>query len=99
MGKPPVTGNFASPTGFVNYDTVTEQVHKPAPPYLRDDTEAVQSKRNLRDQVGYRARREDHPPRERGKFRFVVKVTAASVVSLYGIGMVLNMIEKTSSLS
>lgn len=99
MGKPPVTGNFASPTGFVNYDTVAEQVHKPAPPYLGDDAKAVQSRHHLRDQVGYRARKEDHPPRERGKFRFLVKVTAASVVSLYGIGMVLNMIEKTSPLS
>jgi hypothetical protein len=30
----PVTGNFASPTGFVNYDSVAEDVvDKPVPPY------------------------------------------------------------------
>lgn len=32
MGKPPITGNFASPTGFVNYDTVGEPLDKPEPP-------------------------------------------------------------------
>lgn len=33
MGKP-VTGNFASPTGFVNYDTLPdEDSYKPAPPF------------------------------------------------------------------
>ncbi|KAM6519235.1 hypothetical protein FALCPG4_012882 [Fusarium falciforme] len=32
MGKP-ATGNFASPTGFVNYDTPFEHMDKPAPPY------------------------------------------------------------------
>ena len=32
MGKP-VTGNFASPTGFVNYDTLPEEPCKPAPPF------------------------------------------------------------------
>lgn len=33
MGKP-VTGNFASPTGFVNYDALAEaEGHKPSPPY------------------------------------------------------------------
>lgn len=33
MGKP-VTGNFASPTGFVNYDTMTEgDDSKPSPPF------------------------------------------------------------------
>ncbi|KAI6784855.1 uncharacterized protein J7T54_007949 [Emericellopsis cladophorae] len=33
MGQP-VTGNFASPTGFVNYDSISEEkVHKPAPPF------------------------------------------------------------------
>ena len=31
MGKPAV-GNFASPTGFVNYDSVSEPLTKPAPP-------------------------------------------------------------------
>lgn len=39
MGQP-VTGNFASPTGFVNYDSISEEkVHKPAPPFrsLADD--------------------------------------------------------------
>ena len=34
MGKAPVTGNFASPTGFVNYDPVAEgTAEKPAPPF------------------------------------------------------------------
>ncbi|CAM1503222.1 Fc.00g079980.m01.CDS01 [Cosmosporella sp. VM-42] len=32
MGKPAV-GNFASPTGFVNYDMLEESPYKPAPPY------------------------------------------------------------------
>ncbi|PNY23466.1 Uncharacterized protein TCAP_06589, partial [Tolypocladium capitatum] len=35
MGKP-VTGNFASPTGFVNYDALAEgEGHKPSPPYTK----------------------------------------------------------------
>jgi hypothetical protein len=33
MGKPPITGNFASPTGFVNYDNVAEPSDKPEPPF------------------------------------------------------------------
>lgn len=34
MGKPVVTGNFASPTGFVNYDEVSEDpASKPEPPF------------------------------------------------------------------
>ncbi|KAF7561926.1 hypothetical protein G7046_g2213 [Stylonectria norvegica] len=32
MGKP-VTGNFASPTGFVNYDTLDDFTPKPDPPF------------------------------------------------------------------
>ena len=34
MGKPPITGNFASPTGFVNYDSVADTNEpKPEPPF------------------------------------------------------------------
>lgn len=33
MGKPPITGNFASPTGFVNYDSLEEPNPKPEPPF------------------------------------------------------------------
>ncbi|KAL7800270.1 hypothetical protein V8C37DRAFT_11843 [Trichoderma ceciliae] len=32
MGRP-VTGNFASPTGFVNYDSLEDGHRKPAPPF------------------------------------------------------------------
>lgn len=34
MGKAPVSGNFASPTGFVNYDTIADDdIEKPVPPF------------------------------------------------------------------
>lgn len=33
MGKPPITGNFASPTGFVNYESLEERNPKPEPPF------------------------------------------------------------------
>lgn len=109
MGKSPITGNFASPTGFVNYDNVTERADKPAPPFIQEvEAETIQSRSAVaattrhrpRHAAGYRGRGQDNaPPKERGKFKFMVKMTAASVVSLYGIGMVLNWIEKNPSLS
>ena len=36
MGHPAV-GNFASPTGFVNYDTLDGALEKPAPPFRNND--------------------------------------------------------------
>lgn len=105
MGKPPITGNFASPTGFVNYDNVTERAHKPAPPFLwENETSPFHNRPTVtakpphqRNAGRYRGRQDGQAPREKGKFKFLVKVTAASVVSLYGVGLVLNWLEKVPS--
>lgn len=42
MGKP-VTGNFASPTGFVNYDNADMGPDKPAPPFTYNNDRASRS--------------------------------------------------------
>ena len=66
MGKPPITGNFASPTGFVNYDNVAEPSDKPEPPFRasEDLSSKTQQTREAHPRYDYRRqwreRREHH---------------------------------------
>lgn len=84
MGKP-VMGNFASPTGFVNYETLTESdIHRPEPPF--------RSARNVREEepapIASRAEAKDRKRRRKRSFAKKVVVGGVWVVGIaYSVGV------------
>jgi hypothetical protein len=81
MGKP-VTGNFASPTGFVNYNSLAEEAtDKPAPPFRSN----IDVRREEPVFSGPKAGRQDS---RRASFgRKVVIGTAGMVGTAYAVGV------------
>ncbi|KAH7324712.1 hypothetical protein B0I35DRAFT_168716 [Stachybotrys elegans] len=93
MGKP-VTGNFASPTGFVNYDTIAgEDLQKPAPPFRSAPNANEEHTANPHEQQAHGGTNEGpqlsqtskRDRRTRGGFFSYVKWTAGGVAVLTGV--------------
>ncbi|KAJ3525425.1 hypothetical protein NM208_g11646 [Fusarium decemcellulare] len=72
MGRSAI-GSFASPTGFVNYDTLSEPMDRPAPPY--------RSTGNNRDELA--SNKQTKPRKKRGLGRKLVLGTAGVAGSAY----------------
>ncbi|KAI9152150.1 hypothetical protein HJFPF1_09375 [Paramyrothecium foliicola] len=82
----PVTGNFASPTGFVNYDTLSDDaVDKPIPPY--------RSSTNVRREEP-RVSGRSTSPGEGGKKRGIGRKIALTTVGVAGVAYAASVTEK-----
>ena len=84
MGKPVITGNFASPTGFVNYDSLSDEAaSKPAPPFRAAPDGRGESTGSSNSQDAELQRR-----KKRGLGRKMALGTAYVAGGAYAVGVV-----------